>query len=743
MLLIYTIIFAVVAFLFIKNVAYPYAIDRYFKSEEFLALKESISQHVQDCNDLNQHIQNLKLSYADIESFDYGKGKLSDTSRYNMKRKNWSESTNNRWTHPCSLSIVKNANDQPFKYLCKYFNIKPTEETLEKFENALNDFSAAEQGKGLLVQERDETIASVMESIPPFVLRSSEERIKQELGFMLVSLSQLYFPVYTFQYVSAGGNSSSRFDFRLDLDQLERFIGYLAELVKFENSVAGQRALMTAKLRERIKVRDDFTCQICSLSTADEKNLLLEIDHIVPLSKGGKSTEDNLQVLCWRCNRSKGARTDHTPSLTHDQVVNKIPKPEVAARSATPPKLPQSTPVSIAESFKEKPRSATPKPSIDMTRPSVSTPPPFPQSHSVKATPESTTTADSTVPQPSSTNDVFLTCFPDPAAVKPAQATPSKPTSLTNAQKNAVRSAQSYLESSGFSRNGLIEQLKYDSYTVSDATTAVDSLDMNWTKQANKTAKSYLQDSGFSRKGLIEQLEYDGYTISDATTAVDGLDMSWIKQAKKTANSYLRDSGFSRNGLIEQLEYDGYSVNDATAAVDSLNLGQAKSDKPKQGNTETVEIIRKNPSDLTGPQKNAARSAKEWLDCSPYSRKGLIETLSESDGYGVSDATFAVDSLDMNWTKQAKKAAKEWIEFSPYSRKGLIETLTESDGYAVDDSTVAVDGLNIDWNEQALRSAKDWLEYSGYSRKSLIETLSESDGYSQSQATYAAEKAGA
>lgn len=87
MFLIYIIIFAVVAFLFIKNVAYPYAIDRYFKSEEFLAIKESISQHVQDCNDLNQHIQNLKLSYADIESFDYGKGQLSDTSRYNMKRK--------------------------------------------------------------------------------------------------------------------------------------------------------------------------------------------------------------------------------------------------------------------------------------------------------------------------------------------------------------------------------------------------------------------------------------------------------------------------------------------------------------------------------------------------------------------------------------------------------------------------------------------------------------------------------
>lgn len=573
MFLIYTIVFAVIAFLFIKNVAYPYAINRYFKSEEFLAIKESISQHVQDCNDLNQHIQNLKLSYADIESFDYGKGKLSDTSKYKMKRKNWSESTNNRWTHPCSLSIVKNANDQPFKYLCKYFNIKPTEETLEKFENALNDFSAAEQGKDLLVQERDETIASVMESIPPFVLRSSGERIKQELGFMFVSLSQLYFPVYTFQYVSAGGNSSSRFDFRLDLDQLERFIGYLAELVKFENSVGGQRALMTAKLRERIKVRDDFTCQLCFLSTSDEKNLLLEIDHIVPLSKGGKSTEDNLQVLCWRCNRSKGAKTDHNPSLKHNQVVNEIPKPAVAARSTMPPKLPQSTPVSVAESFKEKSQPVIPKPSVSIARSRANKPPPIPQSHSVETTPERTTMPANNMPQPSSANDVFLTCFSDPVAEKPEQATSNKPTNLTNAQKNALRTARSYLEGSSFSRDGLIEQLKYDSYTVSDATAAVDNLDMNWTKQAKKTAKSYLQDSGFSRKGLIEQLEYDGYTVSDATTAVDSLDMNWAKQAKKTAKSYLQDSGFSHKGLIEQLEYEGYTVNDATAAVDSLDLG--------------------------------------------------------------------------------------------------------------------------------------------------------------------------
>ncbi|RAE55164.1 HNH endonuclease, partial [Burkholderia multivorans] len=38
---------------------------------------------------------------------------------------------------------------------------------------------------------------------------------------------------------------------------------------------------------------------------AAEPHLLLEVDHIKPISKGGLSEIENLQTLCWRCNRSK------------------------------------------------------------------------------------------------------------------------------------------------------------------------------------------------------------------------------------------------------------------------------------------------------------------------------------------------------------------------------------------------------------------------------------------------------
>jgi hypothetical protein len=48
--------------------------------------------------------------------------------------------------------------------------------------------------------------------------------------------------------------------------------------------------------------RDQFTCVFCSCSGVGVK---LEVDHIIPLSKGGSNRLDNLQTLCFECNRGK------------------------------------------------------------------------------------------------------------------------------------------------------------------------------------------------------------------------------------------------------------------------------------------------------------------------------------------------------------------------------------------------------------------------------------------------------
>jgi 5-methylcytosine-specific restriction endonuclease McrA len=65
---------------------------------------------------------------------------------------------------------------------------------------------------------------------------------------------------------------------------------------------------MTTKLRGQIKERDNYACLICVVSLSVEPHLLLEVDHILPVSRGGLSVPENLQTLCWKCNRSKGAK---------------------------------------------------------------------------------------------------------------------------------------------------------------------------------------------------------------------------------------------------------------------------------------------------------------------------------------------------------------------------------------------------------------------------------------------------
>lgn len=64
-----------------------------------------------------------------------------------------------------------------------------------------------------------------------------------------------------------------------------------------------ERGKVSDKMRFSIYARDGYRCRNCGVS---ERYAKLEIDHIIPIAKGGKSTYDNLQTLCHKCNVEKG-----------------------------------------------------------------------------------------------------------------------------------------------------------------------------------------------------------------------------------------------------------------------------------------------------------------------------------------------------------------------------------------------------------------------------------------------------
>ncbi len=115
-------------------------------------------------------------------------------------------------------------------------------------------------------------------------------------------------------------------------------------------------------------------------------------------------------------------------------------------------------------------------------------------------------------------------------ATEPAEA-PSEPEApaLTVAQEQAVKSAESYLEMSGFSEKGLIDQLTSDygeGFSKKDAVFAVAYLHPNWNAEAVESAKSYMEMGGFSRKGLIDQLSSaygEKFTQAQATHAANAV----------------------------------------------------------------------------------------------------------------------------------------------------------------------------------------------------------------------------
>ena len=60
------------------------------------------------------------------------------------------------------------------------------------------------------------------------------------------------------------------------------------------------REHLSASKRKRILLRGKGRCMKCG----SKKNL--EIDHVVPLARGGSNRLENLQLLCQSCNRRKG-----------------------------------------------------------------------------------------------------------------------------------------------------------------------------------------------------------------------------------------------------------------------------------------------------------------------------------------------------------------------------------------------------------------------------------------------------
>lgn len=279
----------------------------YFKSDNFKEIKNSVSDLIAEFNDLNIYADNLSLNVLGGQNKQCFVGETSNTSRWNYQHSGLFSRQNHNLIYHCSRSVVSNAQLDGFKYLCKYFNIRADEKHRVLANDMLNNFVSYTESRNLLETKRNNLFDTIKKKLP-FLIRIFKESLYKKLELAPLDLKSVIYPRYIFSYTSPGGNSGLSYKLELSIPTLQRFIEWLDDKIKYKKSAQYQRVIMTQELRTKIKERDNFSCKQCSVSVEDEPTLLLEIDHIIPISKGGMSVEKNLQCLCWKCNRSKGTK---------------------------------------------------------------------------------------------------------------------------------------------------------------------------------------------------------------------------------------------------------------------------------------------------------------------------------------------------------------------------------------------------------------------------------------------------
>ena len=113
------------------------------------------------------------------------------------------------------------------------------------------------------------------------------------------------------RYTSPKGQNSYSRGLEWNFEQLRSGLTEMKQIQKAQSTATflrqQERNRMSASLRYQVLLRDNSRCTRCG-ATPQTHGVSLHVDHIVPVSRGGKTELDNLQTLCEPCNLGKSNR---------------------------------------------------------------------------------------------------------------------------------------------------------------------------------------------------------------------------------------------------------------------------------------------------------------------------------------------------------------------------------------------------------------------------------------------------
>lgn len=286
-----------------KVVSKNQRILEYYESPSFLKIKETCEVLMSSQREFNEYITEKVQSISQLFGTRLVRNETINDDEYNYIRPY--KKTITPFTAEVSAAVFASAENNPLEYVVKNFypNKKMYPEQIQKLYLLVEELETLREAKQIIENYKVE-YQQYLGDVPDFIMEDDEAGFYSRLGFANIDESVLTVE-YKFSYTSGGGMAQRSFTVPMTEETIVELIKVLESKLTASAFAKEQRTLMTKKLREFIKKRDNFTCCNCGNSTHVEPNLLLEIDHIIPVAKGGCTVEDNLQTLCWKCNRSK------------------------------------------------------------------------------------------------------------------------------------------------------------------------------------------------------------------------------------------------------------------------------------------------------------------------------------------------------------------------------------------------------------------------------------------------------
>ena len=112
-------------------------------------------------------------------------------------------------------------------------------------------------------------------------------------------------------------------------DQVQALVSMCESKIDAYRTIRGQRiwqhrkmssGLISGTVRYEVLKRAGTRCELCGISNEVKA---LEVDHIVPRSKGGSDELSNLQALCYSCNAMKRDRDDTNFTQIRESYANR------------------------------------------------------------------------------------------------------------------------------------------------------------------------------------------------------------------------------------------------------------------------------------------------------------------------------------------------------------------------------------------------------------------------------------